>query len=322
MKEARFVARNKDKWRRMEKRQSLEAEILAENFVELSDDLAYARTFYPGSETELYLNQLIGEYQIDINARPVQKRSWFAFWKEDYPLLLAEEYRTLFFAFVVFVLSAVIGAFSAAHDDSFVRLILGDSYVNMTLKNIEEGKPMGVYGSQNEWMMFLSITFNNIKVAFIAFAFGIFFSAGTLWILFSNGIMLGAFQYFFYERGLLLHSALSVWAHGTFEITSIIIAGAAGLVMGNSFLFPGTYPRLYSFHRGALKGVKIVAGLVPFFILAGMIESFITRYADSYPWIGGGCILLSLMGVVAYFAIYPYQIELNLGKNRNTNGKN
>ncbi len=322
MKEARFVARNKDKWRRMEKRQSLDAEIVAENFMELSDDLAYARTFYPSSETELYLNQLIGEYQVDINARPAQKRSWFVFWKVDYPLLLAKEYRTLIFAFVFFTLSAFIGAFSAAHDDSFVRLILGDSYVNMTLENIEEGKPMGVYGSLGEWEMFLFITFNNIKVAFIAFAFGIFFSAGTLWVLFSNGIMLGAFQYFFYERGLLLHSALSVWAHGTFEITSIIIAGAAGLVMGNSFLFPETYPRLYSFRRGALKSIKIVAGLIPFFILAGMIESFITRYADEYPWVGGGCILLSLVGVVAYFAIYPWKIEFNLGKSRNTNGKN
>lgn len=100
MKEARFVARNKDKWRRMEKRQSLDAEIVAENFMELSDDLAYARTFYPGSETELYLNQLIGEYQVDINARPAQKRPWFVFWRVDYPLLLAKEYRTLIFAFV------------------------------------------------------------------------------------------------------------------------------------------------------------------------------------------------------------------------------
>ena len=106
------------------------------------------------------------------------------FWRVDYPLLLAKEYRTLIFAFVFFTLSAFIGAFSAAHDDSFVRLILGDSYVNMTLENIEEGKPMGVYGSLGEWEMFLFITFNNIKVAFIAFAFGIFFSAGTLWVLF------------------------------------------------------------------------------------------------------------------------------------------
>lgn len=72
------------------------------------------------------------------------------------------------------------------------------------------------------------------------------------------------FRIFFYKYGLLAHSVMSVWAHGTFEITSVIIAGAAGLIMGNSFLFPGTYPRLFSFRRGAVRGVKIVAGLVPF----------------------------------------------------------
>lgn len=313
MKEARFVARNKDKWRKMEKRQSLDAEGLAANFMELSDDLAYARTFYPGTDTELYLNQLTGEYQTNINSRPVQKKSWLTFWNYDYPLLLAKQYRTLIFAFVFFAVSALIGAFSAAHDDSFVRLILGDSYVNMTLENIAEGKPMGVYGSREEWLMFLTITFNNIRVAFIAFAFGLFFSGGTLWILFSNGIMLGAFQYFFYQHGLLLHSSLSVWAHGTFEITSIIIAGAAGLVMGNSLIFPGTYPRMYSFRQGAFQGIKIVAGLVPFFIIAGMIESFVTRYADSYPLIGGGAILLSLIGVITYFVVYPYRMIHRIG---------
>ena len=159
---------------------------------------------------------------------------------------------------------------------------------------------MGVYNQGDEWEMFLRITTNNIRVSFIAFAFGLFFSAGTLWILFSA------------------HSVMSVWAHGTFEITSVIIAGAAGLIMGNSFLFPGTYPRLFSFRRGAVRGVKIVAGLVPFFILAGVIESYITRYADAMPVVGALCIGISAVGVIGYFIVYPVIIgrrqKLNEGE--------
>ena len=73
MKEARFISRNKDKWKNMENGQQPDAEHLAANFIELSDDLAYARTFYPGSEVERYLNQLIAGYQTDINSRPVRK---------------------------------------------------------------------------------------------------------------------------------------------------------------------------------------------------------------------------------------------------------
>lgn len=309
MKEARFIVLNRDRWKEMERLQQTDAEELAARFVELSDDLAYARTFYPGSETERYLNRLVAVYQSNIASAPVHRFSWLSFWKREFPLLLARERRTLGFVFVFFMLCVLIGIFSAAREESFVRLILGDAYVNMTVDNITAGKPMRVYDSSDEWTMFFEITINNIKVSFSAFALGILFSAGSLYILFVNGVMLGAFQCFFYKYNLLLHSSLSVWAHGTFEITSILIAGAAGVIMGNSFLFPGTYPRLYSFRQGALSGVKIIMGLIPFFILAGLIESFVTRHADAHPVLGGIVIGCSLAGVIGYFILYPYRLS-------------
>ncbi|HJA14878.1 MAG TPA: stage II sporulation protein M [Candidatus Butyricimonas faecavium] len=315
MKEARFVSQNKEKWREMENISHLDTDTLASNYVILSDDLSYAKTFYPGSDVVKYLNQLISVYQINIYGQE-QKKGVLSFWVREFPLLLYRERRMLLFAFVFLLFSALIGVFSTAKDDTFVRLILGDEYVDNTLENIENGTPMGIYSSLDEMNMFFMITSNNIKVAFVAFVFGIFFSAGTLWILFSNGVMLGAFQYFFSQHGLLLHSVMSVWAHGTFEITSIIIAGGAGLVMGNSFLFPGTYKRSYSFRNGALRGIKIVTGLIPFFIIAGWIESFITRYADAYPVVGAVAIVLSLGGVIGYFVVYPYYLHKT-----ETNGK-
>ncbi len=317
MKEAKFVSKNKEKWGKMEDVSHLDTDTLASNYMILSDDLSYARTFYPGSEVVKYLNQLISIYQINIYGQEKSERKGIlSFWVREFPVLLYRERRTLLFAFLFLLFAALIGVFSAAKDDTFVRLILGDAYVDETLNNIANGTPMGVYSSSDEVSMFFMITSNNIKVAFVAFVFGIFFSAGTLWILFTNGIILGAFQYFFFQHGLLLHSVLSVWAHGTFEITSIIIAGGAGLVMGNSFLFPGTYKRSYSFRNGALRGIKIVTGLIPFFIIAGWIESFITRYADTYPVVGAGAIVLSLGGVIGYFIVYPYYLYKT-----DTNGK-
>lgn len=312
MKEAKFVSKNKEKWGKMEKVSHLDAGTLASNYVILSDDLSYAKTFYPGSEVVKYLNQLISVYQINIYGQDQsEKKGIIAFWVREFPLLLYRERRTLLFALLFFLFAALIGVFSTSKDDSFVRLILGDAYVDQTLNNIANGTPMGVYSSYDEGNMFFMITVNNIKVSFIVFVFGILFSVGTLWMLFTNGIMLGAFQYFFFQQGLLLHSAMSVWAHGTFEITSIIIAGGAGLVMGNSLLFPGTYKRSYSFRQGALKGIKIVAGLIPFFVIAGWIESFITRHADTYPVVGAVAIILSLGGVIGYFVLYPYYLYKN-----------
>jgi len=154
----------------------------------------------------------------------------------------------------------LIGAVSAANDQEFVRLIMGNQYVDMTLDNIARGEPMAVYNGSPEAPMFLGITINNIKVSFLCFASGILTSFGTGFILLQNGIMLGSFQMFFYQHDLLWESALAVWLHGTLEIWAIIVAGAAGLALGNGWLFPGTYSRLESFRRGAKRGLKIVNG--------------------------------------------------------------
>ena len=78
-----------------------------------------------------------------------------------------------------------------------------------------------------------------------------------------------------------MESLLSIWLHGALEISSIVVAGVAGLAMGDGWLFSGTYPRGYAFRQGAKRGLKIVVGLVPMFIIAGFIESFLTRHSSA-----------------------------------------
>jgi uncharacterized membrane protein SpoIIM required for sporulation len=186
----------------------------------------------------------------------------------------------------------------------------------MTLENIEKGDPMAVYKSSGQMNMFFMITLNNIFVSFKAFAYGIFVSVGTVYILLSNGIMLGAFQFFFYQKGLLLTSVLSIWIHGTLEISAIVIGGCAGMVMGNSLLFPGTYSRMESLKIGAKKGLKIIVGLVPIFIMAGFLESFVTRLTEWHWFFKLSIILLSAFFIVFYFVIYPIQLNKHASVNK------
>ena len=198
MREVVFVQKNQDKWISFEKDPPSDADAMAETFIELTDDLSYARTFYPGSNTERYLNQLTGKYYLNLYKNRKQPYNRFiSFWKTELPLMFYQAQRHLLLSFVIFAVAMVIGAFSSAHDEDFVRLILGDSYVNMTIENIEKGDPMAVYKSDHADFMFLYIMINNIKVAFYAFAAGIFLSVGTVSVLFFNGVMLGSFQYFF-----------------------------------------------------------------------------------------------------------------------------
>ena len=205
----------------------------------------------------------------------------------------------------MFVISVAIGVISTMGDPDFVRLILGDYYVDMTLNNISKGTPMAVYDGSSELPMFLGITLNNVMVSFRCFAMGILTSFGTGYMLFSNGIMLGSFQTFFFQHGLLWESMLAVWLHGTLEIWAIIVAGAAGLALGNGWLFPGTYSRMESFRRGAKRGVKIVAGTVPVFIMAGFIEGFITRHTELPDALRLGMILTSLAFILFYYIYLP-----------------
>lgn len=328
MKEITFLKQNADKWQKFESILSLKTgsnpDVVADLFIQLTDDLSYARTNYPKSKTTQYLNSLASKAHQEIYKNKKEKKSRIlSFWKYELPLLFKQAHRQLLYSFIISMIAVFIGAISAAYDEDFVRLILGDTYVNQTLENISKGDPLAIYKSMDSGNMFFMITVNNIRVSFFCFAAGLILSVGTVYLLFTNGVMLGAFQYFFYAKGLLLQSVLVIWIHGTLEISAIIIAGAAGLTMGNSILFPGTYSRFDSFRIGAKKGVKIVIGLVPIFIVAGFLESFVTRHNEMPAWLSISIIMTSLLFIIGYFIIYPIYLNKNPTKaHANEPGKN
>jgi uncharacterized membrane protein SpoIIM required for sporulation len=321
MREAAFIKQNSDRWQQFEKQLaagSLLPDQKAALFIQLTDDLSFAQTQYPTSEITGYLNQLTSKiHQTIYTTKKEEQGRFITYWTQELPELFASLRKPMFYSFFITLVATAIGAISAISDDSFVRLILSDGYVNMTLENIKNGTPTGVYAKSDEVNMFFAITFNNIRVSFFAFAAGILFSVGTGYVLFSNGIMLGAFFALFYQHNLLLDSVLIVMLHGTLEISAIILAGGAGLRMGNSILFPGTYARVDSFRMGAKDGLKVVMGLMPVFIVAGFIESFITRYANLPVAIKATLIVSSLAFIVYYFFIFPLRLSTKRNATKN-----
>ncbi|MFD0762488.1 stage II sporulation protein M [Lutibacter aestuarii] len=320
MREASFVKKNKNKWLLfesvLEKTTEISPNKLSDLYIEITDDLSYAKTFYPKSKTAVYLNVLASKaHQKIYTTKKESKNRLITFFKTEFPLEFAQYHKQLGIAFITFLLFAIIGAYSAATDGDFVRLILGDSYVNMTLDNIDKGDPMAVYKQMNEGNMFLLITLNNIKVAMTAFVFGMFFSVGSLYVMLQNGIMLGSFLYFFYDKGLLWESSRTIWIHGTIEISVIIIAGCAGIVLGNGLLFPKTYSRLASLKKSFKAGLKIMVSTIPFFIVAGFLEGFVTRQTQMPDWLAVLIILISLCIIIYYYIIYPIKLTKQLNGN-------
>ena len=372
MRETKFIDQNSKKWKEFE--QTLEnpnadPDKLNEVFVQVTDDLSYSRTFYPNRSVRVYLNSIAQRIFSKIyKVQKSRKSRFISFWTDGLPRQIHESKNEMRLAFWVFAIAVFIGAFSSHQDPDFARSILSDSYIDMTLDNIEEGDPMAVYKDESAFGMALGITFNNLWVDIIAFALGILYSIGSIFILLVNGVMVGAFQYFFITQGesvdnsvlvaflggmvfiylaidlilnyktrnkiylgvaaiamvayagLLLSGSLTdsnvvygvffesvctIWIHGTLEMSAAVIAGAAGIIMGKGLVFPGTLSRLKSFQISARRGLKVLVGIFPLTLVAGVLESYLTRHTEIGIHWRLLFILSCLAFVVFYYIWYP-----------------
>ena len=312
MKESKFIEQNKKKWQEFETDiiyRRNKATKLSRLFIQVTDDLSFVRTFYKHRSVKIYLNGMAQYLFNDLYRNQTSNlKGFFKFWKLDLPLLIHDARKEFRISFVIFLLAFGIGIISSIYDKDFARVILSDDYVKMTTENIQHNDPMAVYKKANEADMFLGITINNLMVALSTFLLGVFLSIGTVFRLIYNGVMVGVFQYFFIERGLFKESFLTIWQHGTLEISSIIIAGAAGITLGKGLIFPGTYSRIESFKISALRGLKIFLGITPIIIMAAFIEGFITRHTELNMPIRVTVIAISLLFILFYFVWYPWFI--------------
>ena len=207
MKEIVFIRQNIEKWKDLERVVDQAAkedpERLSDAYMAITTDLAFSRSHYPTSRITIYLNNLASALHNTLYKNKREDRGRILdFWRTELPMAFYESRRELFYSLLVFLVSVAIGVFSVAQDTDFSRLVLGDKYVDMTLRNIAAGRPMDVYDISNEWMMFLRIATNNLYVCFRIFILGLFTGVATGLHLFYNGIMIGTFQAFLFRHGV------------------------------------------------------------------------------------------------------------------------
>lgn len=124
--------------------------------------------------------------------------------------------------------------------------------------------------------MAAGIITNNISVALNAFALGVFAGIGTCYLLLYNSMMLGGFIGHFCNHNLGYELLSYLGGHGFLEIFAILVASAAGIRLGLSLALPGNLTRTSSLRKGAIDALLLVLGTIPMFIVAGLIEGFIT----------------------------------------------
>lgn len=310
MREGLFIKKNKDRWERLEYQTPEDPDEMASDFTRLVDDLAYAKTFYPTSRVTQYINSLAARIYLGIyRNRKEESNRLVRFWKKDVPLTVGKHHRIILFALLIFLVFGAVGFFSSAHEPSFVREVLSDGYVDMTEKNIEEGNPFNVYGDKHSFVMWVRIMLNNILVSFIYFFRGIALGIPSLTALGKESIRIGAFEQMFYAHGLGGQAVVTVLIHGMLELTAIIIACSAGLIMGTGYLFPKTGSRFEAFREGTRDGVKMIIGLVPVFVVAAFFESYITRYYKMPLPLSLAILAASASFIIWYFVVYPVRLK-------------
>ena len=275
----------------------------------LVDDLSYAKTFYPGSRVTKYVNALATKIYLGIyQNRKEESNLLLNFWKVGVPLAVYKHRRIMLFSFFIFFLFYIIGFFTAKEDASFIRDVFGNYYVDKTERNIAEGNPFGIYQGDNPFYMWIGIMINNIIVSFTYFGKGIVLGFFSLESLAKESMRVGVFHYMFAAKGYAVDFVFAVMIHGLLELSAIIIACGAGVVMGLSYLFPGTKSRLTAFKEGVKDGTKIIVGLIPVLVLAAFFEGFITRHYKM-PVVINAVLLLSCAALLLYyFLIYPIRL--------------
>ncbi|NVK26484.1 MAG: stage II sporulation protein M [Flavobacteriia bacterium] len=324
MKESQFVKENSARWAPLEK--SVEAlkksrknkdinSSLGEDYIQLTDDLGHAQTFYRRRSIRLYLNNLTADiYRLIHKNRESKKNPISQFWLRDIPSIMYHGRKQFILAFLIFIVATIIGAFSLEQDSAFANEILSEGYVQMTEENIANDDPMAVYKDADSFDMFTGIALNNLWVLIFCFVMGLFFGIGSIGALMTNGIMVGVFQYYFIQKGLFIPSFLTIFQHGTVELSSIILGGGAGLLLGSGYLFPGNYSRLLSLRLQFYRGMKVILALVPFIIFAAWVEAYVTRHDDIPNIYRLLFILVNLFIMVGYFVYLPWRYGRNLNR--------
>ena len=313
MREALFIKKNKDRWVKNQRQPSDDPDDMAKDFTQLVDDLAYAKTFYPSGKVTKFINAEASKIYLSIyKNRKEESNRLITYWKYDLPLIIRKHHGTILFTFILFLIFFAIGFFTSSQDEEMVRRMFGDSYVDKTIDNIRKGNPFGIYESGNPFLSWLHLMIHNIRVMMLGYTSGLFCGVPSMYILSQNAAMVGVFDQLFSSQGLGVSFWLVVFVHGTLEMTALIIGSAAGIILGKSFLFPGTIRRWDAFKNGAKDSIKIIVGLLPVLALAAFFEGFITRLYNDISFLTTIIFSLSVLFVIWYFIIYPIRLQKKL----------
>lgn len=124
---------------------------------------------------------------------------------------------------------------------------------------------------------------HNARIGLLAFAVGFAGGVPAALLLFSNGLVLGAFAALYAGRGLGVEFFAWVLPHGVTELTAVALCGAAGLALGQALVFPGREERLAALARRGREAGVVALGAVALFFAAALVEGVFRQLVHAVP---------------------------------------
>ncbi len=279
-----FMKQHRDDWKQLEqlisllskKRRSLtgnDIEQFNRLYQKTAQNLSYSQTYFPTEDVTTYLNGLVSKaHNLLYKDQTSSMKQFQYFFSTTFIGLFLKQWKFVIIAMLLFLLGAVGSYFSVLNDSLNIYSVLpADIAQGVDPESLGEHD-----GAVDSPFMSAAIMTNNIQVAILAFAGGITFGILTVYLLIYNGIIIGALAALFWQHD----KAYDFWAyivpHGMIELTAIFIAGGAGLLMGYKLFVPGPYTRAYQLKQQAKHSVQLLLGTIPLFVIAGIIEGYIT----------------------------------------------
>jgi len=266
-------------------------------------DLALADAYELPRATVQYLHELVGRAHNQLyRSRRFDVSTWARQLLVDVPQRLFRD-GALWLAFCifwgVFILSGVLGNTRP----EFAHALIGQEEMD-ALETMYSHAPDGRNPAMSGGM-FGFYVLNNPSIGLRVFALGLLLGVGGLVATIYNAAFLGAVFGYMATTPQSDHFFQFVTAHGPFELTAIVLSAAAGMRLGFAILDTGGLGRLASLERAAVQTLPVALLAVVLFLLAAMIEAFLSPSSAPYA-VKAAVAIVSAGSLFFYFIVLGY----------------
>jgi len=266
-------------------------------------DLALADAYQLPPNTVDYLERLVGRaHNVMYRSRELQWRHWAHVLLADSPQRIFNDrcVQMVFCLFWgVFILSAGL-AYSTTIWPTYAEDLLSIEHLDAMKKSFDEPLAGGSFGMVGFYIL------NNAGIGLRCFAWGILVIPGMFVTLYNAAVLGASFGYMARPDIVQKDNFFEfVTAHGPFELTAIVLGAGAGLRIGVSWMWTQGFNRIDSLRRCAPRIMPIVGASVVLFVLAALIEAFISPSAAPL-FIKQTIAVVSTLMLMFYFVILGY----------------